>query len=442
MWRQFMASFPWTSTRVSDRQVLGKLLDALLQAKREVTEWSPSGAVLTALEVLTSIDASVWSSKVSLELRAKIHATFLERAVMEGTIPFSPQDILSIVPPAMLVNQLAPADLRTVFVFAEKRMGFGAADSKTAAPLPEQAEPPTRHDLPRRSSTPPASVPAVPESAKTPASAIAMPAEKPDEPGWESPRAPASSSAAPAPVSTISLPTSKPSSALSRDPISTTLPPVLQPDDGASPPTMAVNQLRLNHPLVDSKKPESEPETSVTQVVLGEGDEIVSDGDVEEAPSLRGAVALKSSACRSGPAGRTFTMLIDPVSKVSHGSKGKSPSGPPPLPPMCLAIPRESPSNQTVVKEKNPPASKGLSLPTFRIASGDSLGGIFCFTNFLPRRRLHRHQNRRLRIRILRRPHLKLWMKLSCSMYLDSKRSLLRRNLRALRLRPRLVAEY
>lgn len=154
LWRHIFDSVPWDENDPADKEIIGLIIHALLQQRRK-TVWSVSGAIITPWDLLRGIDARVWNQHIPLDLRTKVHEAWLIATEDGKAQPFTPRDVLELIPPDVFMHHLKLDDLRGILLLAERHMGFDPREF----PLVEEAVPETRcevpHSHPTASSTPP-----------------------------------------------------------------------------------------------------------------------------------------------------------------------------------------------------------------------------------------------------------------------------------------------
>lgn len=136
LWRFIMDSLPWEANEEADKEIVALLISSLIDPSRSKTEWSPSGAILTAWDLMRGIDARVWNQHLPLDLRVKIHEAWVEATRDGSETVFAPKQAFDIVPPEVFMQHFKLMDLRKILELAEKRMGFDAPPPPVEEPAP------------------------------------------------------------------------------------------------------------------------------------------------------------------------------------------------------------------------------------------------------------------------------------------------------------------
>lgn len=136
LWRFILNALPWEANEEADKNIVALLVSSLISQSRKKTTWSPSGAILTAWDLMHGIDARVWNQHLPLDLRVKIHQAWVEATRDGSETIFAPKQAFEIVPPEVFMQHFKLLDLRKILELAEKRMGFEAPPPPVEEPAP------------------------------------------------------------------------------------------------------------------------------------------------------------------------------------------------------------------------------------------------------------------------------------------------------------------
>ena len=136
---QFRDALPWTEDSEIHQTIVMGLIESFLADR------SPHGGkslkpILNHWEVVNAIDPATWHNKIPLDVRATVHKAWLAQEKEKPRDPHTAKQVLNIVTPKIITENLKLMDLIGILDLAETKMGFERPkklDEAKSTPSPE-----------------------------------------------------------------------------------------------------------------------------------------------------------------------------------------------------------------------------------------------------------------------------------------------------------------